>query len=212
MRPYLGIVAMVIGMGLLPAAASAAPPPNDHRADAQTVALPSTTDGTTVEATQEANEPSGCSGTRGTVWYRVTPGRDGRVIVGLTATAILLLAIATSFSGCGRLAVAMTEFRMLPGVFARRGRRSFLPTWAFAGVALLAFEVEAQERAAGEKAAWIRAIGPTLRTAFPEVKAIVYFDENKYENGTNYDWRLDASTASYAAWNYLINDEYLNTR
>ena len=88
-RLSLGTVATAIGIGLLPAAALAAPPPNDNRADAQQVALPSTTDGTTVEATQEANEPSGCSSPRGTVWYRVTPDRAGRVIVGLAANGDL---------------------------------------------------------------------------------------------------------------------------
>jgi hypothetical protein len=88
-RLYLGIVATVAGVCLLPAAALAAPPPNDNRADAQPVALPSTTDGTTVESTQEPNEPSGCSSTRGSVWYRVTPDSDGRVIVGLAANGDL---------------------------------------------------------------------------------------------------------------------------
>ena len=46
----------------------------------------------------------------------------------------------------------------------------------------------------------------------PGVKAIVYFDVNKFENGTNFDWRLDSTPASYDAWNDLINDPYLNTR
>ena len=41
------------------------------------------------------------------------------------------------------------------------------------------------------------------------MKALVYFDEDKYENGTDYDWRLDATSASYAAWNDLINEPYL---
>ena len=80
------------------------------------------------------------------------------------------------------------------------------------GKPIMIGEFGAIERAPGEKAAWIRAIGPTLREAFPEVKAIVYFDEDKYENGSHFDWRLDATPASYAAWNDLINDPYLRTR
>ena len=84
--------------------------------------------------------------------------------------------------------------------------------WAVTtGKPIMIGEFGALERAPGEKAAWIRAIGPTLRNAFPQVKAIVYFDENKFENGTNYDWRLDSTSASYAAWNHLINDPHLNT-
>ena len=88
-RVLLGIAVTAAGAGLLPQAAIAAPPPNDNRAQAQVVALPSTTDGTTVEATQEPNEPAGCSGVRGTVWYRVAPDRDGRVIADLTANGDL---------------------------------------------------------------------------------------------------------------------------
>jgi hypothetical protein len=89
MRLGLGILSAIACVGVVPAGAAAAPPPNDNRADAQVVALPSATDGTTVEATTEMNEPGGCSGTRGTVWYRVAPDRAGRVIVGLTANGDL---------------------------------------------------------------------------------------------------------------------------
>jgi APA family basic amino acid/polyamine antiporter len=61
-----------------------------------------------------------------------------RMIVGLTATGILLLAITTSFSGCARLADAMAERSQLPALFGVRGRRALLPTWAFVGVGSLA--------------------------------------------------------------------------
>jgi APA family basic amino acid/polyamine antiporter len=61
-----------------------------------------------------------------------------RLIVGLTATGILLLAITTSFSGCARLADAMSERAQLPALLGARGRRTLLPTWAFVGVGLLA--------------------------------------------------------------------------
>jgi Glycosyl hydrolase family 26 len=85
--------------------------------------------------------------------------------------------------------------------------------WAVTtGKPIMIGEFGALERGPGEKAAWIRAIGPTLRDAFPAVKAIVYFDENKSENGATYDWRLDATADSYQAWNDLINDPYLDTR
>ena len=60
-----------------------------------------------------------------------------------------------------------------------------------------------------------RGSGPSARrcaTSSPTVKAIVYFDEDKSEDGTHYDWRLDATPASYEAWNDLIRDPYLDTR
>jgi hypothetical protein len=85
--------------------------------------------------------------------------------------------------------------------------------WAAAtGKPIMIGEFGAIERNPGEKAAWIRGIGPTLRTAFPAVKAIVYFDEDKAENGGTFDWRLDATPSSYDAWNDLLRDPYLNTR
>jgi hypothetical protein len=74
----------------LPAAALAAPPSNDNRANAQVISLPANVDGTTVEATREANETeSGCTTEGGTVWYRVNADQAGRVIVGLNANGDL---------------------------------------------------------------------------------------------------------------------------
>jgi hypothetical protein len=72
-----------------PASASADPPPNDNRANAQAVTPPATVDGTTVEATQEENETSNCEGSTNSVWYRVTAPRDGRLIVELAANGDL---------------------------------------------------------------------------------------------------------------------------
>jgi hypothetical protein len=91
-RSGLGTIAAILAAAMGgPAAAQAAPPPNDNRADAQVVSpLPATVDGTTVESTREADEPaSQCATEGGTVWYRVTPGRDGRLIADLTANGDL---------------------------------------------------------------------------------------------------------------------------
>ena len=43
----------------------------------------------------------------------------------------------------------------------------------------------------------------TLKTVFPKIKAVVYYDEHKAEDNTLYDWRLDSSASTYAAWNHL---------
>ena len=67
-----------------------------------------------------------------------TAATAARFIVGVTASLILLLAITTSFSGAGRLSVAMGERLELPGRFAKRNRRSLQPTFALLGVGLLA--------------------------------------------------------------------------
>jgi hypothetical protein len=75
---------------LFPASALAAAPPNDNRADARDVQVPSTTDGTTVEATKEDDElASSCGENDTSVWYRVQPKQKGRVIVSLAANGDL---------------------------------------------------------------------------------------------------------------------------
>jgi basic amino acid/polyamine antiporter, APA family len=60
-----------------------------------------------------------------------------RVSVGLAACAVMLLAIATSFSGCARLADAMGQHSQLPAVFARRSRRALASSAAIVGVGVL---------------------------------------------------------------------------
>jgi APA family basic amino acid/polyamine antiporter len=57
-----------------------------------------------------------------------------RVGVGLTAAAILLLAIATGFSGCARLTESLGRHTQLPSVFARQSRRTLVPAAGIIGV------------------------------------------------------------------------------
>jgi basic amino acid/polyamine antiporter, APA family len=61
-----------------------------------------------------------------------------RLVVGLAATLILLLAITTSFSGAARLSVGMGDRLQLPPMFARRSRRSLQPVAALVGIGALA--------------------------------------------------------------------------
>jgi len=57
----------------------------------------------------------------------------------------------------------------------------------------------------GDKAAWIDAIIPSLKTRYPQFKALVWFDVDK-EN----DWRINSSTAALAAFGRLATDPYFN--
>ncbi|HZL21019.1 MAG TPA: glycosyl hydrolase [Polyangia bacterium] len=57
----------------------------------------------------------------------------------------------------------------------------------------------------GDKAAWIAGILPSLKTTFPEVKALVWFQMNKET-----DWRIDSSPTSEAAFVTMANDAYFN--
>jgi hypothetical protein len=88
-RTLCGLIAGVAIMAAMAAEAFAAPPPNDNRADAQDVTIPTTVDGTTVDSTQEQEEQvSQCTPDAGSVWYRVKP-KKGRVIVELAANGAL---------------------------------------------------------------------------------------------------------------------------
>ena len=91
MTAFRSVLVAVLLTGFAPAAALAAPPPNDARADATAIAaLPSTQNATTAEATTEAAEPrSPCSCNAGSVWYRYVAASDGRLVVTLTAAGDL---------------------------------------------------------------------------------------------------------------------------
>ena len=90
-RSALASSLAVVALLAVPAAALAAPPPNDARANATAIAtLPSIQNGTTAEATTEPLEPaSECRCNGGSVWYRYVAAADGRLIVTLTAAGDL---------------------------------------------------------------------------------------------------------------------------
>src|SRR5689334_6451387 len=83
-----GLFACLATMAVGASAALAAPPSNDDRANAQDVTVPGSVDGTTVDATQEEDEPEACVSDEGSVWYRVHP-KKGRVIAQLAANGDL---------------------------------------------------------------------------------------------------------------------------
>jgi len=78
---------------------------------------------------------------------------------------------------------------------------------------LLIGETGVQENRPGDKAAWITDMGATIKTLYPEIKAVVYFDAYATANfGGWYDFRVDTSASSYAAFRTLANDPYFNSR
>jgi hypothetical protein len=60
-------------------------------------------------------------------------------------------------------------------------------------------------QAGGDKAKWIDEIIPTLRTSFPLIKCVVWFDINKEA-----DWRVSSSPESEAALIRMARDPYFN--
>jgi hypothetical protein len=76
---------------------------------------------------------------------------------------------------------------------------------------MIAGEYGSVERYAGEKAEWFR----TMRTQvklMPNIKAIVYFDAERFEEGVLRDWRIDTTPESLTAFTEMAKDPYFNTR
>jgi hypothetical protein len=57
----------------------------------------------------------------------------------------------------------------------------------------------------GRKAGWYHHAAADLRHRFPEIRAVVYFDERKAERGTVNDWRIDTSPAALAAFREIAS-------
>jgi hypothetical protein len=57
----------------------------------------------------------------------------------------------------------------------------------------------------GSKGPWIDAIIPTLKSNFPMIRGLVWFDVNKET-----DWRIASSPASSEAFIRMASDPYMN--
>lgn len=65
----------------------------------------------------------------------------------------------------------------------------------------------ASDEVGGSKAEWIDDIVPTLKTTFPKIKAIVWFDIKKERH-----WQINSSTSSLAAYRRMAKDPYFHLR
>ncbi|MDQ1565742.1 MAG: hypothetical protein QOF96_622, partial [Actinomycetota bacterium] len=68
---------------------------------------------------------------------------------------------------------------------------------------LMVGEFGAQERNPGDKAQWLAEAREALKTKFPGIKAVLYFDANK-----DYDWRVTSSPETLAAFRDMGNDPW----
>jgi hypothetical protein len=91
------------------------------------------------------------------------------------------------------------SWQSLHDVFAR-----VYPFLATKNKPILIGEMASDENG-GDKAAWIDAIIPTLRTDFPLIKGVVWFDVNKERA-----WQIDSSSATLAAYVRFANDAFMN--
>jgi hypothetical protein len=60
----------------------------------------------------------------------------------------------------------------------------------------------------GRKGDWLRDALGLLETRYRQVKAVVYFDEEKHERGIVNDWRIDTSQTSLAAFGELARAQW----
>jgi endoglucanase len=63
----------------------------------------------------------------------------------------------------------------------------------------------ASDENGGDKAAWIAAIVPTLKSDFPMIRGVVWFDVKKERS-----WQIDSSNASLTAYKAYAVDAYMN--
>lgn len=86
------------------ATGAASAPHNDDFANASSIGIPSTSSGTNVGASLEANEPvPSCSGGSASVWFRVTPGTTGTLVAATAGSDFDTLLALYSGSGLGSL-------------------------------------------------------------------------------------------------------------
>jgi hypothetical protein len=80
--PKVAIALVVVGLLALPTGAAGAGPPNDNRANATPIDVPSTISGSTTGATIEPSDPRFyCGKTDGNLWYRVSGAEPGRLVL-----------------------------------------------------------------------------------------------------------------------------------
>jgi hypothetical protein len=66
-------------------------------------------------------------------------------------------------------------------------------------------EFGVQERGPGDKAAWVAETARLIKTEFPRIKAVVYFNANQ-----DYDWRMSTSPDAYQAFKDVANDPFFD--
>jgi beta-mannanase len=66
-------------------------------------------------------------------------------------------------------------------------------------------EFGVQERNPGDKAQWITDAREAIKSDFPLMRAVVYFNSNK-----DYDWRLTTSDSAVGAFKQMANDPWFN--
>jgi Glycosyl hydrolase family 26 len=85
--------------------------------------------------------------------------------------------------------------------------------WALpTGKPMLIGEYGTVEGAPGAKAAWLRQADQEIKTEFPALRAVVYFNSNHMNFGMHFNWRVTSSGSALAAFKTFANDPYFEAR
>lgn len=80
------------------------------------------------------------------------------------------------------------------------------------GKPLMIGEYGAVEGSPGQKAAWFRQAATQLRTEFPEIRAVVYFDDEHQNFGQDFNWRVTTSASALDAFRGFATESYFAAR
>lgn len=85
--------------------------------------------------------------------------------------------------------------------------------WALpTGKPMVIGEYGTVEGAPGAKAAWLRQADREIKTEFPALRAVVYFNSNHMNFGMHFNWRVTSSESALAAFKDFANDPYFGVR
>jgi hypothetical protein len=97
-----------------------------------------------------------------------------------------------------------TTFEQIFSPFYRWGLSAAKP--------MLVAEFGTVEGAPGAKAAWFAQADRVLKTRFPAIRAVIYFESDHQNFGQYFDWRVTTSPSALAAFRTFAQDPYFNAR
>lgn len=103
----------------------------------------------------------------------------------------------------------------LPGASWTSFSQIFWPFYRWGGSLgkpMLIGEFGTLEGTPGAKAAWFSQADRALRTQFPAVRAVVYFESNHQNFGRFFNWRVTTSQSALAAFRAFAHDPYFSAR
>ncbi len=63
---------------------------------------------------------------------------------------------------------------------------------------------------AGRKAGWYDQLRSTVKTSYPLVQAVIAWSTVNTKNGLNFNWNVDSTPSSLAAWKAMGDDPYFS--